>query len=450
MLAQLTAACQALGDTIAATDPDLLSGVDCAQLAELLARTEKRCAALRALAAARAAHCGAHKTRGYSNAATWLAQITGTTTGEARAALDTADRLDDCADTKEALRAGQVSLTQAAAITATATAVAGTETELLALAGRAGVAELKDEARRQRLQAQDPEQQHRQQHRDRSFRHWVDQHGMIRLSGALPPDIGVPVVSRVDTETDRLARQGRRHANRDTASDGDGGGGQAEPREALAADALAQLILGGGQPKARSAELVLVCDIAAFQRGHTEPGEICHIIGGGPVPVSVAVELATAAFIKAVLHNGVRIHAIAHYGRYIPAHLRTALNLGDPPLFTGAACVDCGRRYGLQWDHFDPLAHHGPTSYDNLGARCWPCHQDKTDRDRQAGLLTPHPPTHPNPNQHHPKPTNPKPANPDPAIDHRATLIGETASAPSDNPPTGAPPSLGNQPSPAP
>jgi Domain of unknown function (DUF222)/HNH endonuclease len=386
MLAVLTAACEALDGAIAGTDPALLSGVDCAQVVELLARTEKKSAALRVLAAARAADCGAHKTRGFSNPAQWLADTSGLTTGEAHTALNTAKALDDCPETKQALLAGQLSLTQASEITKTVAVVPGSESRLLDLAATSSVGALKDEARRQRLEAQDADERHRRQRQDRHFRHWIDEQGMIRLSGALSPEIGVPVINRIDTETDRLVRDARADDN-------------PEPRERLAADALAKLILQGGQPKARSAELVLVCDIGAFQRGHAQPGEVCHVIGGGPVPVSVAVELATAAFIKAVLHNGVAIETVAHFGRYLSTELRTALGLGDPPLFNGAMCVDCGRRYGLEWDHVNPVNNRGPTSYDNLRARCWPCHREKTERDRRAGLLKPRPadPTPPDP-----------------------------------------------------
>jgi hypothetical protein len=159
----------------------------------------------------------------------------------------------------------------------------------------------------------------------------------------------------------------------------------------LAADAVAKLILDGDAAKTTSAELVLVCDIAAFQRGHAHRGEVCHVIGAGPVPVSVAWDLAQEVFIKAVLHDGVEIGTVAHYGRHINATLRTALGLGHPPDFDGAVCVEagCDRRYNLEWDHVDPVAHHGPTSFDNLQPRCRPCHREKTRRDRQAGLLDP-------------------------------------------------------------
>jgi hypothetical protein len=382
VLEELTVACDALGDAIDGTDPALLSGSHCAAAVEMLARTEKRCAGMRALLALRAVDCDAHKDRGFSNPATWIAGVSGVSDGEAKAVLGTAGRLESCPATREALLAGEVSLAQAAEIAKTEAAVAGSETAMLDLAGRAGMTALKDEGRRRRLEARDVDDAHRRQHRERYVRHWRDDDGMMHLTAAWPDDIGVSVINRIDAEVDRLLRQAR-HDN-DSA--------EIDPPERLAADALAAIILGGSTGRPRQADLVLVCDIGAFQRGTAEPGEICHVTGGGPVPVSVAHEMATAAFIKAVLYRGKQIDTVAHFGRHLNAELRTALGLGDPPLFAGVACADCGRRYGLQWDHKNPVANHGPTSHDNLQALCWPCHADKTRRDRDAGLLTPHPP----------------------------------------------------------
>jgi 5-methylcytosine-specific restriction endonuclease McrA len=96
--------------------------------------------------------------------------------------------------------------------------------------------------------------------------------------------------------------------------------------------------------------------------------------------------------LKAVLHDGVEIHTVKHFGRHLPAELRTALDLGDVPAFQGARCADCGSRFGLEYDHVNPVANQGPTSYENLVPRCWADHQAKTERDRQAGLLGPNAP----------------------------------------------------------
>ena len=63
--------------------------------------------------------------------------------------------------------------------------------------------------------------------------------------------------------------------------------GSTEPREAHAADALLVLTKGGGKGRAGRADVVYVCDLRAAARGHTHGDELCHVIGGGPVPVSV-------------------------------------------------------------------------------------------------------------------------------------------------------------------
>ncbi len=361
-------------------DPLVLSGADCAVIAEELAVTEKVCAAARAAAAARAVGLGAHRGRGFANGVDWLARHTGSTSGQARMALDIATAVAACPDTKRALFVGQVSLAQAQEITHAQADVPGAESDLLELAKRSGLAAVRDQARRIRAAAADPDQLHARQRRAREFRWWRDSLGMIRYTGAFIPEVGVPIMNRVDAECDRLRRT-HRH---------DVGGG--ESRGAYAADAMAALLAGTGPTRPARTELVIVCDLALYRRGHAHPGEVCHIIGGGPIPVERARYLAEDAFIKAVLHDGTRIETVAHFGRHINAKLRTALELGPPPRFEGAACEDCGRRSGLQWDHVNPVANHGPTSFANIEARCWSDHQAKTERDRQTGLLTPSPP----------------------------------------------------------
>ena len=99
--------------------------------------------------------------------------------------------------------------------------------------------------------------------------------------------------------------------------------------------------------------------------------------------------LSANAFVKAVLTDGVAVQRVRHFGRRIPAEVRTALELGPPPEFDGVTCAElgCERRYGLEWDHVDPLANGGPTSLENLQPQCAPHHREKTRRDRAAGLL---------------------------------------------------------------
>jgi 5-methylcytosine-specific restriction endonuclease McrA len=196
---------------------------------------------------------------------------------------------------------------------------------------------------------------------------------MVRLAGALPPEVGIPLANRLDAETGRIRKAARQQ-------------GSTEPRVAHGADALVALLAGKGRGSTTRADLVIVWDRSAATRGDGGEGT-AHIVGGGPIPVAVARALAERAFVKAVVHDGVRIETVKHIGRYIPAELRTALELGDPPGFDGLVCGDCGNRYGIERDHVDPVANGGLTSRDNMAGRCYGCHQRKTDQDRQAGLL---------------------------------------------------------------
>jgi 5-methylcytosine-specific restriction endonuclease McrA len=362
-------AARALRDALCAFEPEAFTGEDCARLAEELAQTEKACAAASVRAAARAAGCGAQ--RGFGNATDWLGRISGASVGQARAVLDAAAAMEDCPQTKEAVVAGELSLVQGGEIAKTEAACPGTEAELVSLAKASSLGVLKDKARSRRLRAMDVEALHRRRQAARELRHWTDDMGMVRLAGALPPEVGVPIVSRLDAETDRIRKVARRR-------------GSDEPRSAHGADALVRMLDSRGKGKADRADLVIVWDRTAAGEDHEGTA---HIVGGGPIPVSVARKQAERSFVKGLIHDGVRIETVKHVGRSIPAELRTALELGDPPGFEGLICIDCGKRYGIQRDHINPVANGGLTAFDNLAGRCWDCHEKKTEADRQAGLL---------------------------------------------------------------
>jgi hypothetical protein len=349
----------ALSEALASFDPALSSGADCAELAERLARVAIACEVASARAAARA-----------GSSPEFLARASGSSTGQARAALSTVEKITACPSTDAALRTGEVSLAQAAEIAS----VPAHEAELLELARTSGLRPVRDVARKRRLAEIDPDKLHEKQRAEREFVHWTDELGMTRFRGALPPDLGVPFVTALDRETDRLWREDRR-------------AGRKSPRAALAADAFLPMV--SGEAKRGGTDLVLAVDLHAFRRGEAKDGEVCRIVGDGPIPVAVARELAKDAFLKVVLHDGVAIHTVAHLGRNRPALLRTALELGALPEFDGVECATdgCDRRYGLQWDHVDPVANAGQTSFANMQPLCIPHHTEKTKRDRKAGLL---------------------------------------------------------------
>jgi hypothetical protein len=364
-----------LCEELAVFDPALLTGDDCARVVEVLSRTEKVVAAARARAAFRAAECGSHGGRGLSDAAEWLARQSGSSNSKAREDLAAALAAEECSVAREGLLDGSFSLAQAGEIAETERVVPGSAAELADVARRESLGVLREKAREIRVRAVDPDDLHHQQKAAQSHRHWRDKLGMVRYSGAMLPEHGVPAMNRLDAETDRIFRK----ANQE---------GRCEPREVYAAEAFAAMVKGApGKPAAKSADIVFVVNLNAYRRGRVEPGETCHIVGGGPVPVDIVKEIERDAFLKVALHDGVNIHTVKHFGRYIKAELRTALNLGPAPDFTGLVCKECGKRYRIQDDHHNPVANGGETSYINLNGLCPACHLEKTQRDRAAGLL---------------------------------------------------------------
>ncbi len=363
-------------------DVGVMEGGLCVVVAEEMARVEKACAALRAMAAARAADCGAHRERGFNSAEDWLAGAAGSTRHQARSEIETGSRLGGCTQTRRAALEGDVSLSQAEEITRTEQEKPGSELEMIEKARTSTRQQLADACRRRRQEGVDRQQLARSQHAKRCVRSWTDADGMICGQFRFEPVVGVPLVTRFQAEADRLHRQARRT-------------GSTEPWQAHGADALAAMMGGGPvRPYRTKADVVFVVDLATFRHGE-HPQTVCHIVGGGPVDPEVVRAMAKDAFLKVVFHDGVNIHTVAHLGRYIPTELRTALEIGNPPEFDGITCSGCGKKFNLQWDHLDPVCAGGLTTYANEDPKCWECHAKKCDEERAAGLYSKPPPPRP-------------------------------------------------------
>ena len=363
-----------LRTVLAGLEPGSWTAEDAATVAEELATTENACAAAKVRMAQRAAHAGAHRARGYADTSDWVASSTGTTMREARRQLDALAAVDACPETRDAMVSGQVSIAQALEIAHAVAASPGCEEELLDLARRRSLGAVRERARSRRLEGIDPDELYARQYRAREFRSWNNDLGMVCGSFALTPDVGVAFLNRIRAETDRRWQQAAR----------DGG---LVGRAAYAADALVALTDGPARTTPGVSTLNVVIDWPALARGHAHPDERSHVIGSGPVPPRVVRELCSNAFVKAIMTDGVEVSRVLHLGRRIPAEVRTALDLGPPPEFAGVTCSEagCERRYGLEWDHAQPLADGGPTSLGNLQPLCAPHHREKTRRDRAEG-----------------------------------------------------------------
>jgi hypothetical protein len=393
----LVAQLRACRTRVASFEPERYESADCAALAEELAALENSCSVAAVRAAKRAASCGEHHARGHADEHDWLAKLSGTTSAAARDALRTIESLDDCPETRDALLCGDVSLPQASEIVRAEREVPGSEHELLETARTHSLGAVREQARKRRLDAIEPEQRRARQHAAREVKHWTDDLGMVAGTFRIEPVAGAQFVKHLERATDRHWRA----AHRD---------GRNESRAALAADAFVELfgadrdheasddVSDGASPNqtprrrkpSTNADVVIVQSAESMRRGYPRPGERCHVVGGGPIAPSEVEELiAAGAFVKAVLHNGKQVTHVAHYGRNLTAEMRTALGLGPPPDFDGLRCSEdgCERRLGLEIDHLDPVANGGPTSLENLNPKCSIHHEAKTRRDRAAGLF---------------------------------------------------------------
>ena len=360
MLDRLEGLITALRDLLTGLDPRDLSGSDAVRLVEMFSEGERVCAAGRTLAAGRVQRSPEWSAAGYRTPAQWMAAHTKTTLGQAITALETARRLESLPMTRERFVAGRLSEIQAAEIAAAASAHPQSEDSLLESAESETVAALRDRCREVRASVHSDEDACERIRRGRYLRHWTDPDGAVRLNGRFAPDDGAKLVASVQARADRLQVEARRT-------------GQREPSDAYAADAL--LGFAAGERAPRSVVHVEV-DRAAFERGRVEPGERCVIRGVGPVPVAVARRMARDGLVKILERDGVEVTRVAHAGRTIPAHLRTALEARDP------TCVvpGCEMRTGLEIDHIVPLAEGGPTRLDNLARLCRFHHGEKTHR----------------------------------------------------------------------
>lgn len=359
-------------DALTSVDVGTFTGAQCTDLLGELARVRKACEAVEAALALRASGNGAHRRAGYAAPADWYAALSGTTPHAARLALETIGEVEECPTTRDALFGGDVSMAQAREIAHTEQIAPGHEAELAELASGASLRRVRKIARELRAAAIPADELYERQHAARSLAHWRDELGMDCILMKLLPQHGRPFMKRINERARRLRRESK----------------SLDPFEALAADAFVSLFESKGGSGTRP-DLVLVCDVAAWLRRHAHEGEAAKIVGGGPLPVSVIEALSENAFFKVVLHDGVQVQTVAHYGRSIPAHVRTALELGMPPQFDGPCCSqpNCDREHGLEIDHVDPLSCGGPTNAENLDLKCGPEHDEKTRRERAAGRL---------------------------------------------------------------
>jgi hypothetical protein len=359
VLDEVRGAVSSLETLVRALDPARIDGGDAADLLEVFGRGERVCAAAKALLARRVEETGAWRAGGHRSAAHWVAEATGETVGAAARTLETARALDELAETDAAFRAGRLSQTQAAEITATAVADPAAESDLLQTASATSVKGLRDRCRQVRAGAQDDDREWaRRLYGQRRAHDWTDPDGAYCLSARMAPDAGARFRSAWHAHIDRIFGDARR-------------AGRREPRAAYAADALVALATQG---PCKQVEVHVTVDSAALARGHTDPGERCEIKGVGSVPVTTARALLDDARVSVLVRDGDDITSVSSPKRTIPTKLRRALEARYPT----CAVKACANDQFLEIDHIVPVEDHGPTELPNLWRICTHHHALKT------------------------------------------------------------------------
>lgn len=361
---------------LSSLEPRELTSAHVNQVLSHVVAVERMASSARVLLAKRAAESEQWKREGFRSAAEWLASQQGTSTGRAKADLDTSERLDGLQGTADALRDGLLSPDQAAAVSDAASVNPDAEADLIALAEQESLRRLRDEAARRRAEREDGERRRARIHRRRRARAWTDADGAWNCSAIGPAELG----SRFAVEWERLTDERSRAARR---------AGEQGTREQFAFDALAEMAArshrlrsGAGQsqgdaPPAREnlRHLGLIrVDLAALRRGGVGDGELCEIAGIGPVSASAARELLGESVLKLVITRGVDVLHVTHLGRGPTVAQEVALLWANP-----VCCVQgCNRMRRLEWDHRQPWSEVRATALANLDGPCEYHHARKT------------------------------------------------------------------------
>ena len=432
-------------------DPEVMTGAQAAAAVEDLAVAEKALAGTLLFLALRVAQTDAWRGQGHRSAADWLASKAGISVAEAARQLGTAKQADRLPKTKKAMKEGDLSPDQANAVAGAATADPDAEDDLLSAAANDTNQALRDKAAKAKAAATDSDARERRIRARRSMRSGTDPDGAfwMRLYG---PGVDAATVEAMLRPFEQLVfEHGRRVGSRDTyenrrydafvlmlaflqavAADrasGDGAAGAApdaapepaapdDPPTADAGSAGSGPPATGGPPAwappwdpdrsiplpaklpgGNNVKVIVLVGHRALLRGHTEAGETCEIAGVGPISVEAArAILRDDPFLAVVVRKGRDVVNVAHHGRGLNAHQRTAIEAG------GLRCTNiaCNQTVGMQIDHRLPYAADPITALANSDPLCPTCHPKKTHHGHELEVgsgrrrfLAPGHPDHP-------------------------------------------------------
>ncbi len=351
----------------------VLTAAEALTAVELFAEVKRLAEVGEALAAKRVDETSAWRAAGARSVGHFLAGRTGESPSQVGRMVDTARKLDRLGDTADAVRTGQVSIEQAAAIAGAAAIDPGCERDLLDTARSSDLGSLKKAAARARAAGdRHDEQRHARQRAAREFRMWVDDDGMGNARWRTTPE-------------EYAELQAIHERFRDEAFEAARTAGRRDPERHLASDGFARLLRAAagcgeqrdGSPAKKDVRLFVLVSDTALLRGRTEPGETCEIVGTGPVPVSVAKQVCGPnPFVSIIETDGTDVHRVVRAGRRIAPEIRDALFVRD----RGCVVPGCTTTRRLEVHHVVPYAESRQTRLDELATVC-AHHHDRISHD---------------------------------------------------------------------
>jgi hypothetical protein len=370
-----------VGALLRALEPSAVALADAEPMWNAFDKIERHAANAKTLLARRVEEAATWRKRGHRDAAEGMAKQSGTTRGAAKQQLELSKKLDAHPSTENAMRKGEISPTQAAIVAAGANGNAAAEKRLLDKAITSTVAQLRQEAARERANGDpDPEDTERRIHAERRARSWTDEEGRWHFNAVGTVRDG----SHVARVLERLVNDEFTKARRED---------RREEREAYAFDAFVGVFRDHDQRPDDETEKpakkkhrcpshlsILRLDHEALLRGYVAGEELCEIAGLGPVPVRTARELLGESILKLVLTKGEDVANVTHLGRGPKIAQKIAL-LWQSPCCTAEGCT----RTRIEFDHREPWAKTKHTKLDELDCLC-AFHHDLKHRDVWALL----------------------------------------------------------------
>ena len=368
-------------------DPDAIPDGDVAGLVVDLGRAGRLVDGMLTRAARRATETSAHETTGAKDAATLIATATGSSTAAAKKMLKTSSQLVDQPDVEKAVADGTLSTDQAVVVSETVADAPEKAGELIGDATSQTLPELRKKARDIRTAADpDPEITRRRHLARRAFRSWTETDGEWKAFLSGPGDLGARIEAALRGEHDAVFRTA--HA-----------AGQREDDACYRFDALLNLLeqhattnserADGSEQvpdvpstqarrpsgTGRQTKVIIRVDGSALVRGEVADGETCEIAGIGQVALSAVREQIPDAHLTYVITNATDV-TVAHLGRQVTAHQRTALEA------RGYRCEvpGCTADHLLEIDHVTGWAITRQTRLSDLAWLCTTHHRQKSRR----------------------------------------------------------------------